>query len=179
MNFNVIFISGVHGVGKGTLGQKLSSYFGYPIFSASTLIKKEKNAEVDKNKVVIDADKNQDYLISALNKLNINSDFIILDGHFCLQGDKGIIEIPLGTYKGINLSAVILLVDKPSAIYERLYSRDNTALDLKVLQHLQDGEKEHARFVVDSLNVPIIEANLTDSKTIAEWLASVLPVTNN
>lgn len=176
MTFEVIFISGIHGVGKGTLGEKLSSHYGFPIYSASNLIKKEKNAEVDKNKVVIDADKNQDHLISSLSKLNITSKYIFLDGHFCLQGDKGVIEIPLNTFKGIKLSAVVLLVDDPSEISKRLHSRDNSALNSEVLHILQESEINHAEFVVGKLSIPMIKTSINSSKKIIDWLDSILAI---
>ena len=81
---NVIFISGVYGVGKSTLCSKLSSMTGIPAFSAGDLIS-EINGEVyGRNKVVKDAKSNQDILISAVDtKLKEYSRFL-LAGHFCI-----------------------------------------------------------------------------------------------
>lgn len=173
MNFKTIFISGVHGVGKGTLCEKISSHFTFPYYSASTLIKSVKNAAVDKNKVVIDADKNQDYLIVALNQLNVDSDYILVDGHFCLQGDNGVIEIPLATFQSMALDAIVLLTDEPDQIHARLHSRDNASLGMDVISNLQDKEIERANYIAKDLGIPLLESKISDIRAIVSWLASV------
>lgn len=173
MNFKTIFVSGVHGVGKGTICEKISTYFTYPHHSASSLIKSVKNSAVDKNKVVIDADKNQDYLIIALNQLYVDSDYILVDGHFCLQGDNGVIEIPLTTFQEMELAAIILLTDEPEQIHTRLYSRDNTSLGVDVIRTLQNKEKERANYVAKNLNVPLLESKIDKTETLLSWLMTV------
>ena len=170
MNFNTIFISGVHGVGKGTICEKISSHFAYPNYSASTLIKSVKNSAVDKNKVVIDAEKNQDYLIVALNQLNSGSDYILVDGHFCLQSNDGVIEIPLSTFEEMGLAAIVLLTDDPSQIHSRLNSRDNASLGVDVIRSLQNKEKEQANYVANALNIPLLEAQICNVEPILSWL---------
>ena len=172
MKFDTIFISGVHGVGKGTICGKLSSYIGCQHYSASDLIRSVKNTEIDNNKIVIDADENQDYLITALENLNIETDCIIVDGHFCLQGEKAIIEIPLETFEGMKLMAVVLLTDDPTEIYSRILARDNCSLSVDVITHLQEKEKERAQYVAGSLEVPILEARFDDYEKISEWVVS-------
>jgi len=173
MNFKPIFISGVHGVGKGTVCDKISSHLSYPHYSASSLIKSVKKAEVDKNKIVIDADKNQDYLITALNRLDVNSDYILVDGHFCLQGNNGVIEIPLATFKKMGLAAIVLLTDDPIKINDRMHSRDNTSLEVDVILSLQDKEIERANYVAKELGIPLLESNINNIQVLESWLASV------
>lgn len=174
MTPKVIFVAGVHGVGKGTICQKISSYFAFPHYSASDLIKSVKNAEVDNNKIVIDANKNQDYLILALENLNVDSNYILVDGHFCLQGDNGVIEIPLETFQGMELAEIVLLTDDPDKIYSRLYARDNNALAEDVIRFLQDKEIERAEYVAGYLDIPILKAKINDSQTIFDWLSPIL-----
>ena len=173
MNFRPIFISGVHGVGKGTICEKITSHFTYPHYSASSLIKSVKKAEVDKNKIVIDADKNQDHLIVALERLDVNSDYILVDGHFCLQGNNGVIEIPLATFEKMGMAAIILLTDDPTQIHTRLYSRDNTSLGVDVIRSLQDKEIERANYVAKKLGIPLLESRIDDAKVIVEWLVAI------
>lgn len=179
MRFNIIFISGVHGVGKGTICGKLSSHIGCPHYSASDLIRSVKNTEIDENKIVIEADKNQDYLITALDHLNLDTNFIIVDGHFCLQGDKVIIEIPLETFESMKLTAIVLLTDEPTEIYRRMHARDYCSLSVDVITNLQEREKERARYVASSLEVPILEAGIDDYEKISEWVVSNVQVSNS
>ncbi len=174
MTPKVIFVAGVHGVGKGTICQKISSYFSLPHYSASSLIKSVKNAEVDKNKIVIDADKNQDYLLTALEQLEVDFDYILVDGHFCLQGDSGVIEIPLETFQGMDIAAILLLTDSPAEIYNRLYARDNSSLEEAVIQSLQDAEKTRASYVANTLRLPFFEGNIYDVDPMLSWLESAI-----
>lgn len=174
MNFKSIFISGVHGVGKGTVCEKISSHFTYPHYSASTLIKSVKKAEVDKNKIVIDADKNQDYLIIALERLDVNSDYILVDGHFCLQGNNGVIEIPLATFEEMGLAAIVLLTDAPTQIHTRLHSRDNASLGVDVIRSLQDKEIERAHYVAKKRGIPLLESQIYNVDSLLSWVESVI-----
>jgi len=174
MTSKVIFVAGVHGVGKGTICQEVSSHFTYPHYPASSLIKSVKNAEVDKNKIVVDADKNQDYLITALDQLEVDSDYILVDGHFCLQGGSGVIEVPLETFRGMSIAATLLLTGRPTEIYKRLYSRDGTSLNVDVIQSLQNAERDRANYVANNLQVPFLEAQICDIKQILSWLETVI-----
>lgn len=174
MSFNVIFVSGVHGVGKSTVCERMSQQFILPHYSASTLIKDVKNGKVDKNKIVIDASKNQDYLLSALNELTVNTNAIILDGHFCLQGKKEIIDIPLETFKGMGVSAVILLIDTPENICARMHQRDNHSFETSTINALQKREKERAKFVAEKIEVPLLEMDFNDYSGMSEWLLPIL-----
>jgi len=170
MNFDTIFISGVHGVGKGTICGKLSSHIGYPHYSASDLIRSIKNTETDNNKIVINADKNQDYLITALENLSLETDCIIVDGHFCLQGEGTVFEIPLETFEGMKLRAIVLLTDNPTEIYRRMHARDNCSLSVDVITNLQKREKERSQYVATALEVPIFEAGIDGYEMISEWV---------
>lgn len=175
MKFKTIFISGVHGVGKGTICKNISKQFFYPHHSASELIKSIKNAGIDKNKIVIDADKNQNLLITALNQLNIDSKFLLLDGHFCLQGNNGVIKLPLETFQKVNLAAIILLIDDPASIHSRLLSRDNSSLGIDTIHSLQVKEIEHANYISKNLAIPLFESNIIDNRKITSWLSTIIP----
>lgn len=168
----IIFVAGVHGVGKGTLCEKIESEFSFPHFSASSLIKAVKNAEVDINKVVIDADKNQDYLLTALEQLKVDSDYILIDGHFCLQGSQGIFDVPIATFKGMELIATLLLTDDAYAIHQRLNTRDGESLNESEIGDLQDRECERANEITKTLNVPLMEASIHELDAIKAWLTN-------
>jgi hypothetical protein len=71
MDNNLIFVGGIHGVGKTTLCKKLTEELHFNHYSASQLIKmlKSENGDGDnKNKGVKNIDGNQDLLITAINQ---------------------------------------------------------------------------------------------------------------
>lgn len=97
----------------------------------------------------------------------------MVDGHFCLQGDNGVIEIPLTTFEKMRLSAIVLLTDDPDQIHARLHSRDNASLGVNIIQSLQDKEKERANYVAKNLGIPLLESKINDPRAIVSLLASV------
>jgi adenylate kinase len=156
MSLSVIFIGGIHGVGKGYMAAKLSEDLGVPAYSASELIKNEKNAPVDISKVVLDASDNQDHLVLAVNKLEEKHDVVILDGHFVLLGDDGFFDIPQSTFEGLSISAIVLMVDNVNIIRERLLLRDKDAPSLVLLEKMQRREKLQAEKSALNLGVNIL-----------------------
>ena len=142
MKRQIIFVSGVHGVGKTTLCKKIASRYKIEHFSASNLIAKEKAEEHLQNKQVENITGNQDFLVTAINKYFKNETWYLLDGHFCLLNKNNeITKIPYSTYEGICPRAIILLVDEPENIYTRLNSRDSIKHDLSLLRSFQEQER--------------------------------------
>jgi adenylate kinase len=173
LKFKVIFISGVHGVGKGYLCSRINEVHRLPVFSASALIKDEKKSEIDVDKRVIDAGNNQDYLISALNNLNPPSKSIILDGHFCLYGEAGIVDIGIKTFESMRLKSIITLYDVPEKIYKRMHERDGKSLDIDVIHSLQERELELAQLTADQLNVRLHIISADESCGNLQWFESL------
>lgn len=88
-NRNIIFIGGIHGVGKGTICKEISSNTGLIHFTASEILKWEEISERG-NKFVGNIASTQGRLINGLKKLIKNNKKYILDGHFCLLNSDGI-----------------------------------------------------------------------------------------
>jgi adenylate kinase len=161
----IIFIAGVHGVGKTTLCNALVARFSIEHFSASNLIAKEREEEHLRSKQVENIAGNQDYLVVALNKYLNSTNWYLLDGHFCLLNkDNKITRIPYSTYEGIAPSAILVLVDKPENIYARLDSRDSIRHDLSLLKSFQEQEILYAEYIRDKLSIPYLMSNSIENK---------------
>ena len=78
----IVFIGGVHGVGKTTLCNELAARFNIEHFSASNLIAREKEEEHLRNKQVENIAGNQDHLVVAINKYFNSTSWYLLDGHW-------------------------------------------------------------------------------------------------
>ncbi|MBT9097095.1 AAA family ATPase [Methylovulum psychrotolerans] len=173
-NFEIIFISGVHGVGKSTFCSHIKEQYKLPFYTASSLIKEVKKSEVDFNKQVIDAENNQNDLIIALNNLHPQSETILLDGHFCLNGIDGIIDVDINTFKSMKLKLIITLYDSPQKIDDRLLERDDKSLGIDKINSLQKRELELAKITSDTLNISLCIISATDSLKDLTWIESFI-----
>ncbi|BFT76142.1 ATP-binding protein [Paenibacillus sp. P36] len=155
--YNLIFIGGIHGVGKTSLCKLLSKEYNIPSYSASKLISDAKNIEFADNKRVKDIDNNQEILIRALNQIDINSKFILLEGHFCLINEFGqITRIPKQTFYNLYPKAFILLKESVEEISTRLRNRDAQLFNKSFLESFQEEEIAYAKEVSQSLQIPCI-----------------------
>ena len=83
----MIFVCGIHGVGKTHFCRKLAEKTGRMVFSASSLIKR--NVKDDfKEKQVDSIQDTQTVLLNELRKLTLQTPDYILDGHLCLLDNK-------------------------------------------------------------------------------------------
>lgn len=156
---NLIFIGGIHGVGKGTLCKKLSSSSKLIHLASSDLIKWSEISSV-KNKTVNNVLNTQERLISGLEKQIIEDKKYLLDGHFCLLNSKNIpVVVPFETFKRINPKGIILVTEKIKLISQRLNNRDNVFYSQELLENFQNREKEQAKKTAEKLNIRLLYYN--------------------
>ena len=116
----IIFISGVHGVGKPYFCDMLKEATDIESFSASTLITQKKHSGFAKDKLIPDINDSQQHLLQAINELKASGDNFILDSHFCLLIASGeITHISSGTFTFLKTNAIILLMEKSEVIAAR------------------------------------------------------------
>lgn len=152
----MIFISGVHGVGKSYFCDKVRADFGIETYSASKLIAVRKNAGFSNDKRIRDIDENQTYLLAAVQELNATGTQYLLDGHFCLLNADGIVtRIPPETFKVLQPEAIVLLTERPEIIAERRKQRDGIVHDVRAIRHFQDEESSYAKEMAEALGIPI------------------------
>lgn len=152
-NKNIIFIAGVHGVGKTTFAKKKSMEKNINYYSSSKLIEKAKG-ELFKDKLAKDIENNQELLIKAV-EIFIKEESI-LDGHFCLlNSDFVITKISMDTYERLGLKSIIVLVDDVCSIVERLEKRDCKKYNIDLIEEFQLEEISYAKEVSKKLDIPI------------------------
>ncbi len=160
----MVFVTGVHGVGKTTYCKELSEKLQIPNFSASDIIRSQKSSALDENtKVVEDPEGNQDILLTGLENLDLKNKEIILDGHFVLIQKDEIKRLPFSTFKSLNISKVILLHDQPEKILQRMNSRDNTSkFTVELIDEMQKLEIEYAEEVSKLLNIRLEKTKIIE-----------------
>ena len=156
MDKNIIFIGGIHGVGKTTLCKKVTDELHIKHHSASQLIKMLKNEDSDnRDKAVKNINSNQDLLVSAIDQYLDKSAPAILDGHFCLLNTKHEIKrIPKETFSAISPIAIITLHDDVTNIANKITHRDGINYNVDLLSSFQDEEICYSADVANYLEIP-------------------------
>lgn len=145
---NIVFMGGIHGVGKTLFSEAICRDSGLVHITASSLIGSFKKSKRTKN-----IPGNQEILVEAVNGLDSTIKYL-LDGHFCLLDRDGRIQIiEVNVFKKLHLMAIIVLQEKVETIQDRLFKRDNCSYTLEFLNDFQEKELEQAKQVSDSLNI--------------------------
>lgn len=153
----MIFVSGIHGVGKTYFCNIMKERLNVESYSASQLIAVRRNEGFSENKFVSSIDDNQDLLVAAIEELRKAEKEFILDGHFCLLNESGeITRIPLDTYMLLNPDVIILLTEKPEIIADRRLQRDNVCQDVSEITVFQQEEECYAKEIAEQLNVSLV-----------------------
>ena len=152
----LIFVGGIHGAGKSTLCSRCCHDAGYEHLVASTLIRDIKPSSLDSNKQVHNIPKNQDILITALSQVRQPEKNYLLDGHFTLLDDKGAVRpIPVSTFEAIKPDELIIVIESPKTIAERLELRDRKKYDEQLLENMQKSEIKHANRIGEALQISV------------------------
>ena len=151
----MIFVSGVHGVGKTFFCNRVKEQRGINTYSASKLIAEKRNIGFSADKIVSDIDENQSLLLEAIDELRETGNEFILDGHFCLLESDGLISrIPMDTYTSLRPDKIILLTEQPSVIVARRFQRDGIVVE--EADSFQREEMAYAEEVARNLGVQLI-----------------------
>ena len=165
-----IFVAGTYGVGKTFICDKLSFSLSLPHFSASQIIR-----HGSEQKTVDDLKSNQQRLINGLASLNNNYPTILLDGHFSILTEVGISVIETSVFKSLSLKGIVLLVQEPDVIKERLEMRGGEVFDLHLIESFQEVESSQAEIVSRCLNIPLLKMRSVESNLvpIADFINSL------
>lgn len=171
---SVIFVSGVHGVGKTTLCRSLSERIGAPHYSASQLIaaRKAESISVDSKKV-LEPHSNQSLLQEAVKEVTRNNITIILDGHFTLiDCNEQVVSLNPSLFESLELVAVVFVVESPRIIRERIMARDGVDSDYRAIRSHQCLELVHGRYILSLLRIPYVTASSRSSHHVDEFIRS-------
>lgn len=163
----MIFITGVHGVGKTYICRQLAQ--DIIVYSASKLIEQYVQIRYNGYKKAYDLDDNQNYLIYAVNQKENEGEKFILDGHFCLFNANGDIErISYEVFNKLNIEGIILLWSEEETIQKRIQQREKKSeiLSLYEIFELQKQEMEYAKEVALKLNIPLILIDTNAETTV-------------
>jgi adenylate kinase len=173
----IIFVGGIHGVGKSYFCNHLKQKYDTQHFSCSSLISEFKKQQFVK-KEVKNINNNQNILIQALSTIAFNNKPFFLDGHFCLlTPEQNVSQIPLDTFLHISPQAIIVLKDDPEKIYSRLNQRDKVKYDILLIQKMQNIELNYSKIVSQKLSVPYFVYDVSNpDESINDYLNSLFNI---
>jgi adenylate kinase len=176
---NILFIGGVHGVGKTTLCEQVASELRLKHFSAGHLIKAYNRSVNAGDKVVADVAGNQSVLLKAISASTRPEDRILLDGHFVLRSSCTELErIPIQTFKDLDITSCIVVVDEPATIIQRIAKRDAVSLSEEMIKEMQEEELRYSMEVTSLLRIPHVVVNASDrlnfQKEVLKWFESAV-----
>jgi adenylate kinase len=173
---SIIFLAGVHGVGKGFLGAPVANSLGISHLTASQLIREERGqATWGIDKKTSDLDDNQLALVRAVSQRRLIHRGILLDGHFVLRNAQGALT-PLETkvFKELRLTGVIVLTEESNIIASRLAIRDKGEADVHAITELAKAESAHAEAVCHELGLPLTEIHAPTEKSVTDAIKRLL-----
>jgi len=155
----IVFVAGIHGVGKTYLGAPTAQRLGIRHATASQLIREERGLQTwgaDKRTTGIDA--NQAALALATARLRADGQKLLLDGHFVLrETDGSFTEIDTQVFRSLGINAVVLLGADVRVVFNRLRERGDDSWSEEGLQSLANREEAHAHRVARVLCIPVIQ----------------------
>lgn len=165
-NGHIVFVGGVHGVGKSTFANSIREKFpNMECLSCSTIIKWENPV----NKEVEDVSETQNTLLSNLSYFIDQDKSYILDGHFCLLTEQGAIErVPIDVFEAISPSMIVVLKEEPCTICKRLAERDSHYYSIELISEFQEKELNSAIEVAESLGIPCVVCDRDDKYSIIQ-----------
>lgn len=172
----MIFLGGVHGVGKSSMCTEAAQQIGLTVFGASAIIRAERQVpSMDSRTAVRDVRGNQELLIQGVRKRVLESSgHFVLDGHFALRTLDGAIErIDPEVFVALGINHFICVHDDPQAIAARLLDRDGAIHKVDDIAGLQSEELDHAGYVSRELKIQLDVIQSFDHKAFEACLCHI------
>lgn len=168
----LIFVAGIHGVGKTFLAKPLALRLGMQYATASQLIREERGrVSWDASKIVDDVASNQAALIAAVGRLRAGGQPLMLDGHFVLRrADNDHERLPAKVFFDLGCVGVVVLTASSAVILSRLSDRGDRSWSVEQIDAFARAEVDHAGEVCDSLAIPLV---VLEAPTLERFEAAV------
>ncbi len=153
---NLIFVGGIHGVGKSKICQEICSELNLEYLSASNVLKWKEINEQSNSKIVKNVNNNQNRLLDGLKNILNNEKDYVLEGHYCLLNKENKIEnISSKIFQKIKPKSLFIILGELKEIKRRLKERDGRDYEIDFLDRFQKKELDHAKILSKTLNIPL------------------------
>ena len=171
----IIFLAGVHGVGKTYLGSPAAASLKLPYATASSLIRAELGAaNWNEQKRVQDSYRNQEALISAVSKMRKSDRRLVLDGHFVLRDAVGkLAPLSVDVFRCLGIKGAILLEAPADVVFRRLAERA-APQSLESIEELALAELQHSAQVCRELEIPLVQLHAPDEHQLRSAIQALM-----
>lgn len=177
MSNSIIFVGGIHGVGKSTICRRICAELNIEYLSASKLMKWSELNEDTNNKKVEDLSLTQDRLIVGLRNVVQENKTYTLDGHYCLLNKENeVTKIPFEIFEQVKPKLFVIVVKDVNEIKKQLEARDKKSYDINLLEKFQNKEITYAEYLADKLNIPIYIYNNTGYFSLIKQVETILKI---
>lgn len=158
----MLFVAGVHAVGKTFVLKPVCESLGMRHATASQLIQEQRGtASWTISRQVDDVDENQRMLLEAVRRSERIGETLVLDGHFVLRRGVNVHEkISVDIFSQLRIKGVILLEAPSAIILERLQRRGDETWGMDEIENFSRCELDHAETVCRELMLPLVRLNL-------------------
>jgi adenylate kinase len=171
---SLIFVGGIHGVGKGNFCRALAPLIGAVTVSAGRILTTAGLQSVEKPVSSVEA--NQAFLVKEVRARLRDHSVLLLDGHFALfRPDGEVSAIPVEVFEQLAPAYVVVLTAAPDLVRVRLLQRDGVAYSTDQLAALQAMELAQSSYVAGRLSVPLsVVGEDVSVQTVAQRLSPIL-----
>lgn len=156
MRDGVIFLAGIYGTGKTTVGKELSVRLSIPCFQASELIAEHNGEHYGITKHVKDVRNNQDILAEVVADLRAQHSAFLLTGHFAIFNKMhNVVEIPQEVFGQLGLSAIVLLETTTEKVIQHIRARDGKDYTTAEIDALARTERRLAKQAAERNGIPL------------------------
>ncbi|WP_417590955.1 ATP-binding protein [Owenweeksia hongkongensis] len=174
MKKKIIFIGGIHGVGKGTVCNLLCDRFKLEHFSASELLKWSEISSKT-NKKVQNIDQTQTRLLNGIERHITDNRLSILDGHLCLLNNFGVPEkVAEEVMIKISPQLIGVVTENLQVVKDRLEARDGVEYEISSLEEMQALEIAQGKKLANLLDINFVEIIGGDIINISQRIEALI-----
>lgn len=173
----IVFVGGVHGVGKSTCCAQVAEQLECVHVSASEVIRRQRaDAIAASGKLVTDVGGNQELLLRGFESVKrlAGPASIMLDGHFALRdSERTIRRLSAELFSDLGVKHLVCIVDEVEAIVLRMGVRDGQSPHADDVSSLQKAELDNAKDVAKALRMPLTVLNGIDVEGLARAVRQI------
>ena len=159
MSQRIVALTGISGVGKTTLLNRLAERLDFQHVTGGSLIAATRDADPRTRDAIrhADLDENQRLLIEGFALIrDPNAKLIIMDGHVVIDDGTQLLKIPHQVFSALGISEMVHLEAEPEQIAANRLgdtSRARPAHSIEILSQHQQLSRAHAIAVAKTLGI--------------------------
>lgn len=168
----IVFATGIHGIGKTTLCSALSEALQMPLVTASSLISEARGHSQNPEKLNSEIEENALHFKRAVQELSRVHERLLIDGHTVLLTNSGVPHrVSRAIFEELPITCFLILYNEVGLVRSRLASTGILKLSEQFLAEFQNEELLYALSLAGNMQSDVVVARASeDPQSIAERL---------